>query len=197
MACCSMLIATLSIPTPFLFGILCGTMASLCRGQPLARQTKVVHRGPGCLKAGSNGRFGLDGSNDGMASKPSLGRVMPEDLQSGKVTTCGSRRCLTCVHMVVGETFMNNVNGRIYHIKCNSSILDCSSSNVIYLISCAKCGVQYIGKTSQTLRSRLNNHRNRLKQLCDLYLYVHASVRGTHSTMYSSTPLHCCITFFP
>ena len=47
-----------------------------------------------------------------------------------------------------------------------------------YLISCGKCGLQYVGKTSQTLRSRLNNHRNRLKQLCDLYLYNHFNSDG-------------------
>ena len=45
--------------------------------------------------------------------------------------------------------------------------MDCSSINVIYLITCTKCGIQYIGKTSQTLRSRMNNHCNRLKQLAN------------------------------
>ena len=30
-------------------------MASLNRGQPPAWHTKVVHQGPGCLKAGSKG----------------------------------------------------------------------------------------------------------------------------------------------
>ena len=49
----------------------------------------------------------------------------------------------------------------------------CSTKNVIYLISCRKCGVQYIEKTSQTLRSRFNNHRTRLKQMCDIFLYNH------------------------
>ena len=34
--------------------------------------------------------------------------------------------------------------------------------NVIYLISCRKCGVQYVGETSQALRNRFNNHGNRL-----------------------------------
>ena len=32
--------------------------------------------------------------------------------------------------------------------------------------------VQYVCKTSQTLRSRLNN-RNKVKQLCNHYLYIH------------------------
>ena len=56
--------------------------------------------------------------------------------------------------------------------------MDCGSRNVIYLITCAKCGIQYVGKTSQTLRCRVNNHHNRLKQLCDLYLYNHFNSDG-------------------
>ena len=51
--------------------------------------------------------------------------------------------------------------------------MDCGTRNVIYLISCRKCGIQYIGKTGQSLRSRFNNHRNRLKHTCTLYLYNH------------------------
>ena len=38
---------------------------------------------------------------------------------------------------------------------------------------------------SQTLCCRLNNHRNRLKQLCDLYLYNHFNSDG-HSLEYVS-----------
>ena len=30
-----------------------------------------------------------------------------------------------------------------------------------------------MGETSQTLRSRFNNHRNRLKKLCSLNIYQH------------------------
>ena len=49
---------------------------------------------------------------------------------------------------------------------------------VIYLITCRKCGVQYVGKTNQTLRSRMNNHRNRLQQLANFYLYNHFNSDG-------------------
>ena len=41
------------------------------------------------------------------------------------------------------------------------------------LISCKKCGIQYVGETSQALRSRMNNHRQRLNKMCDLFLYQH------------------------
>ena len=53
--------------------------------------------------------------------------------------------------------------------------MNCGTKSDIYLISCKKCGVQYVGETSKTLRCRFSNHRNRLKQLCGLYLYHHFS----------------------
>ena len=56
--------------------------------------------------------------------------------------------------------------------------MNCGTKNVIYLISCRKCAVQYVGETSQTLRCRFNNQRSRLKQLCGLYLYHHFSSDG-------------------
>ena len=51
--------------------------------------------------------------------------------------------------------------------------MTCATKNVIYLISCKKCGIQYVGETSQALRSRMNNHRQRLNQMCNLFLYQH------------------------
>ena len=56
--------------------------------------------------------------------------------------------------------------------------MDCGTDNIICIVSFKKCGVQYVGETSQTLRKRLNNHRNRLKQLCRLYLYQHFNSDG-------------------
>ena len=61
----------------------------------------------------------------------------------------------------------------IVHVVSPYNTMDCSSKNVIYLITCRKCGVQYVGKTSRTQRCRMNNHRNRLKQLANFYLYNH------------------------
>ena len=51
--------------------------------------------------------------------------------------------------------------------------INCGTRSVIYLITCKKCGVEYVGETSQTLRCMFSNHGNRLKQLCGLYLYHH------------------------
>ena len=85
-------------------------------GQPLAWHTKVVHHDPGCLKAGSVDEEDCDCSHHGVSLKPGSGRGTPEDLQS-RVMTCESRRCMTCAHMMVGDTFVSNVNGRTYSVK--------------------------------------------------------------------------------
>ena len=47
-------------------------------------------------------------------------------------------------------------NGWQYKVKIKAS---CKSSNVIYLITCRRCGQQYVGKTEQLLHCRINNHR--------------------------------------
>ena len=94
------------------------------------------------------------------------------------VVRCGGSRCKTCKHLVVGNSFASNVTGKSYNISCPRGSIRCGTKNVIYVISCRKCGVQYVGETSQTLRARFNNHRNRLKQLCGLYLYHHFNSDG-------------------
>ena len=35
----------------------------------------------------------------------------------------------------------------------------CKPSNVIYLITCKRCGLEYVGDTGQPLHTRVNGHR--------------------------------------
>jgi hypothetical protein len=46
--------------------------------------------------------------------------------------------------------FVNNDTARI---------CDCSSTNVIYLITCNHCRFQYVGQTGRKLRDRISEHR--------------------------------------
>ena len=120
-------------------------------------------------------------NNDVSSSKPcSQGRGGIDALHANNscVVCCGGSRCKTCKHLVVGNSFASNVTGKSYNISCPRGSIRCGTKNVIYVISCRKCGVQYVGETSQTLRARFNNHRNRLKQLCGLYLYHHFNSDG-------------------
>ena len=76
------------------------------RGQPPARQTKVVDYGLSPLKTGSTHLVSV---NDTLFSKPtSVGRNVVDDQAqtSCVVCVCGSARCKTCKHVSQG---MSNV----------------------------------------------------------------------------------------
>ena len=50
--------------------------------------------------------------------------------------------------------------------KCddkNINTLNCSTFNCIYLITCFRCGLQYVEETVQSLRDRFSGHRAGMK----------------------------------
>ena len=49
--------------------------------------------------------------------------------------------------------------GRQYPIRQNVS---CSSKNVIYLETCCKCDLQYVGSTSTEFKIRFRNHKSNM-----------------------------------
>ena len=56
--------------------------------------------------------------------------------------------------------FSSSVTKKHYVVvNHNSKPLNCTTRYVIYLITCRKCGVQYVGETSQKLHERVNGHR--------------------------------------
>ena len=65
------------------------------------------------------------------------------------VCNCGSVRCKTCSCISQGSTFVSNVTKRSYDVVSPNLSMDCTSENVVYLITCKKCGIQYVGETSQ------------------------------------------------
>ena len=65
------------------------------------------------------------------------------------VSVCGSVRCKTCKHISQGITFTSNVTNKSYEVVSNSTSMTCTSDNIVYLITCRRCGIQYVGETSQ------------------------------------------------
>ena len=61
---------------------------------------------------------------------------------------------------VCGNISVNNKTGKEFSINYN---LDCNSSNVVYLISCKKCNVQYVESTTTRFRTRFNNQKSRAR----------------------------------
>ena len=68
--------------------------------------------------------------------------------------------CKLCYHLSTKDHFVSTSTHRMYQsvIPPNIDHLDCNSSNVIYLITCKKCRLQYVGETAQKLRERRNHH---------------------------------------
>ena len=51
---------------------------------------------------------------------------------------------------------MFNIDSREYRINYS---FNCDSSNVVYLLECTVCGVQYVGSTCTPFRLRFNNYK--------------------------------------
>lgn len=77
------------------------------------------------------------------------------------ITLCNSRNCLCCKTLNVNCIFRSFTTGCTFAFTNPISFnLNCKSGFVIYLISCKKCGKQYVGQTRQPLHKRLNGHRS-------------------------------------
>ena len=79
-----------------------------------------------------------------------------EDTPVGTVKY-GDRRCQVCDYYL---SFSSRSIGRKYSINFN---LDCNTTNVLYMLECKVCGVQYKGSSSTKFRLRFNNHKSRIK----------------------------------
>ena len=69
---------------------------------------------------------------------------------------CNSPYCFACEYVVECDSVYSNTTDCAFKL-CQS--LDCNSINLIYLIQCKECDMQYIGQTRNSLRSRINNHK--------------------------------------
>ena len=67
--------------------------------------------------------------------------------------------------------FTSTSTSRTYPI---TQILSCKSKNVIYLVTCKKCNVQYVGSTSNEFKIRFRNHKSSMitkKRTCEVAIH--------------------------
>ena len=70
-------------------------------------------------------------------------------------------RCVTCQeHILESDSFKSHTTGAHHNIRGH---ITCTTSNIIYLISCRICGIQYIGETKNSLKKRFYGHRSTVK----------------------------------
>ena len=89
-------------------------------------------------------------------------------------STCGRRRCSHCVSINTGNQFSSHVTGDNFYLRQSTN---CKTENVIYLISCKKCNLQYVGQTSQPVSRRMNSHRF---DICNFEDPLFSSTVATH-----------------
>ena len=94
------------------------------------------------------------------------------------VSYCKSNRCLCCQVLNPDALFTSFSTGGKFMFN-KTGYFSCKTRNVIYLISCKKCGIQYVGQTSQALHCRLNGHRSSINTASkNTYLATHFRENG-------------------
>jgi hypothetical protein len=69
-------------------------------------------------------------------------------------------KCKYCPYINRALNFTSTITNRIHKVLniARTQHISCELSNLIYLITCKKCGIQYIGETGRKLRDRLYEH---------------------------------------
>ena len=82
------------------------------------------------------------------------------DGSRSNIYKCGSNKCLFQDKFQPCDKIVSTTTLRMYNciVPEGSLDLDCHSSNVVYLITCLGCGMQYVGETCQQLNARFNWH---------------------------------------
>ena len=70
---------------------------------------------------------------------------------------CNGKRCQVCINVTESNTFSRSVDKKEYVINHS---FNCNGKCIIYLITCNKCKMQYVGKTVNDFRLRWNNYKD-------------------------------------
>jgi len=93
---------------------------------------------------------------------------------------CRTADCKCCDTISQKCRVTSTHNNKTYTTQKYTS---CSTKNIIYLIECTKCtkGNQYVGRTSETLRTKLNQHITHSTTKTNFPLYRHFLQRPDHN----------------
>ena len=68
---------------------------------------------------------------------------------------CGAKICTLCPKQIRGSSVNNSVGKPTYSVRGR---FHCNSKNVVYLLHCGVCNIQYIGQTGKKFRGRYWTH---------------------------------------
>ena len=80
---------------------------------------------------------------------------------STKFKKCNSSKCILANSFFKStDVIVSSVTHRSYSsTNYEKSYITCNSSNIIYLITCSNCFIQYVGETAQQLNIRFATYR--------------------------------------
>ena len=113
------------------------------------------NRDPDRYRANSIHDSNNDNSNNNVDDLTNLG-----DGSLSHTFRCGSRRCQFQNQFIPADNVLSITNNSLFKciVPTGSTYVNDHSSNVVYLITCNKCKLQYVGETSENLNKRLNWH---------------------------------------
>ena len=103
-------------------------------------------------------------------------RVEQETNETGGCIKCKRSRYDLCKNVLIESNFLQSFQtNRKYFIKRRLSY---DSKNVIYLASCNKCRLQYVGSTATQFKVRFRNHKSSMvtnKKTCEVAVHYNNS----------------------
>ncbi len=111
-----------------------------------------------------------ENSGSGYASRPG-------QLDNGiTIQDCG--KCQLCINNLdTSLSHTSNVTGKTFVLPSKvvqNKIISCTTTHVIYLMTCRCCNLQYVGKTIQPLKKRMYNHKSNMHaKTVNTFLYKH------------------------
>ena len=85
----------------------------------------------------------------------------PSAISGRTYNICDNKNCRYCPRINTGGKITSPSTKRTYSAKINIS---CQSSNLVYCMSCKKCGIQYVGQTKRRLMDRFQDHFHKISR---------------------------------
>ena len=75
--------------------------------------------------------------------------------QHSRNIRCNKKNCRYCLRLNTDGCITSLATGKHHSTRKKA---DCASNNLVYCISCKRCGKQYVGQTKNTLKKRFQSH---------------------------------------
>ena len=120
-------------------------------------------------------------------TRSALSSYITEENTSATQTNLGCKRCIStrckaCTYIKEASTFKSSHTGQTFKI---TDVLNCKSTNIVYLTTCSKCNKQYVGETGRMLAQRITDHMSNIRLAKDTPTGLHFNSPG-HSVKHFS-----------